>query len=189
MDSERLVDIGVGLISNAGARALSLTSVARQAGVARATAYRIFGGRDALVSAIVGRELALMREKIVAWGADEPDVAERVRRRVVEGLRYVREHEALQYVLANEPEEIVESLVTARDIHGPSLIEAIVEATLEELDDDEAALLYPDARGGVEFMVRAVYCCMLVPQSALSDEQIANLVVRATVRESSDQVG
>ena len=53
MDRDRLVDVGVGLISNVGARALSLTSVARQAGVARATAYRMFGGRDALVAAIV----------------------------------------------------------------------------------------------------------------------------------------
>ncbi|MFT3660895.1 MAG: TetR family transcriptional regulator [Gordonia sp. (in: high G+C Gram-positive bacteria)] len=182
MDSDRLVDVGVGLIAKVGARALSLTSVARQAGVARATAYRMFGGRDALVSAIVQRELGLMRVKIVEWGADEPDVASRVHRRVVEALRYIREHDALQYVLANEPEVIVGSLVTARDAEGPTLIEMIVEATLEELDDDEAQTLYPDARGGVEMMVRTVYCCMLVPQSALTDDQIANLVVRAVVR-------
>lgn len=182
MDRDRLVDVGVGLISNVGARALSLTSVARQAGVARATAYRMFGGRDALVAAIVQRELGLMREKIVEWGADEADVSRRIHKRVVEALRYIREHDALQYVLANEPDVIVGALVTARDSEGPTLIEMIVEATLEELDDDEAAALYPDARGGVEFMVRTVYCCMLVPQSALSDEQIANLAVRAIVR-------
>lgn len=182
MDSEKLVDVGVNLISSFGARALSLTSVARQAGVARATAYRMFGGRDALVAAIVQRELTLVREKLVEWGADEPDVGARVHKRVVESLRYIREHEALQYVLTHEPEEIVGALVTARSDTEPSLIEMIVEATLPELEDDEAAALYPNARAGVEFMVRTVYSCMLVPQSALSDREIADLVVRAIVR-------
>ncbi|GAA3950549.1 TetR/AcrR family transcriptional regulator [Gordonia caeni] len=182
MDSDRLVEVGIGLISNFGAKALSLTSVARQAGVARATAYRMFGGRDALVSAIVQRELGIMRGKMVEWGAGEPDVGARVHKRVVESLKYIREHEALQYVLTNEPEEIVGALVTAREAEGPSLIQMVVDVTVPELDDDETAALYPDARGGVEFMVRTVYSCMLVPQSSLSDEQIAELAVRAIVR-------
>lgn len=182
MDSDRLVEVGVALISKVGAKALSLTSVARHAGVARATAYRMFGGRDALVSAIVQRELVIMRGKVVEWGADEPDVGARVHKRVVESLRYIREHEALQYVLTNEPEEIVGALVTARETQGPSLIQMIVDATLPELDADETAALYPDAAGGVEFMVRTVYSCMLVPQSSLSDEQIAELAVRAIVK-------
>ncbi|MDH3061559.1 TetR/AcrR family transcriptional regulator, partial [Gordonia alkanivorans] len=38
MDRDRMVDVGVGLVSRFGAKTLSLTSVARHAGVARATA-------------------------------------------------------------------------------------------------------------------------------------------------------
>lgn len=182
MDRDRLVDVGVALISSMGARALSLTSVARQAGVARATAYRMFGGRDALVSAIVTRELELMRVKIVEWGADEPDVAARVHRRVVESLRYIHGHEALGYVLTREPEEIVGALITGQDAGKPSLIEMIVEATLPEVRPDEAERLYPDPRRAVEFLVRTVYSHMLVPQSALNYDQIADLAVRAVVR-------
>ncbi len=182
MDRDRLVDVGVTLISSMGARALSLTSVARQAGVARATAYRMFGGRDALVSAIVTRELELMRSKIVEWGADEPDVAARVHRRVVESLRYIHGHDALSYVLTREPEEIVGALISGRETGKPSLIEMIVDATLPEVQPDEAERLYPDPRGGVEFLVRTVYSCMLVPQSSLSYEQIADLAVRAVLR-------
>lgn len=189
MDSDRLIDVGVGVISKFGAKALSLTSVARQAGVARATAYRMFGGRDALVEAIVQRELGLMRQKVVEWGADESEVAPRIHKRVVEALRYIREHEALQYVLVNEPEEIIGALVAAREDDGPSLIEMIVEATLPELGADEIAALYPNARGGVEFMVRTVYSCMLVPQSALSDRDVADLVVRAIVRQGPGAPG
>ena len=46
MERERLVDVAVSVVSRFGAQALNLTSVARQAGVGRATAYRVFGGRD-----------------------------------------------------------------------------------------------------------------------------------------------
>lgn len=182
MDSDRLVEVGVNLISKFGARALSLTSVARQAGVARATAYRMFGGRDALVDAIVERELTCLKEYLVAWGADAPDVRTRIHTRFVNGLQYMRTHEALQYVLVNEPDVLVGSLVTGDDLESPSLIERVVDAVLPELGEDEVQQLYPDARGGVEFMVRTAYSCMLMPKSAMSDSEIADLVVRAIVR-------
>ena len=52
-----MVDVAIAVVERFGARALSLTSVARHAGVGRATAYRMFGGRDELVQAIVEREV------------------------------------------------------------------------------------------------------------------------------------
>ncbi|MFZ2511532.1 MAG: TetR/AcrR family transcriptional regulator [Gordonia sp. (in: high G+C Gram-positive bacteria)] len=182
MDRERLVDVGVTLISKFGARALSLTSVARQAGVARATAYRMFGGREAFVQAIVQRELAILSEKVATWGADAPDLATCLHIRVTESLKYIRGHEALQYVLTKEPEEVVRALVTTEGAPGPSLIDMIVDATLPDVSDDDQAQLYPNARAGVEFMVRTVYSCMLVPESSLRDDEVAELVVRAIVR-------
>lgn len=182
MDRDRLVEVGVGLISSFGAKALSLTSVARHAGVARATAYRMFGGRDALVSAILQHELGLVADKMGEWGADEPDIAKRVHLRAVESLRYIREHAALQYVLTREPEEIVRALIPTRGSNEPTLIDLIVDATLPEIRDDEAALLYPDPRGAVELMIRVAYSCMLVPDGHLTDDQIADLTARAVVQ-------
>ncbi|EGD53784.1 TetR/AcrR family transcriptional regulator [Gordonia neofelifaecis] len=182
MDRDRLVEVGVALVSRFGAKALSLTSVARQAGVARATAYRMFGGRDALVAAIMARELEQLRVQMKAWGAEQPDVSERIRDRVRGSLAYIREHEALQYVLRNEPEEVVRALITTSDADRPSLIEMIVDATLPDVVEDEAAALYPNVRAGSEFMVRVVYSCMLVPGSSMSDDEIADMVVRAVVR-------
>ena len=177
-----MVDVGVALVSRFGAKALSLTSVARQAGVARATAYRMFGGRDALVAAIMTRELEQLRIHLHTWGQQHDDPAERVRERVKNSLQYIREHEALQYVLRNEPEEVVRALISGKDSDRPSLIALIVDATLPDAEPDEVAALHPDARGGSEFVVRIVYSCMLVPESSLTDDQIADLVVRAVIR-------
>lgn len=182
MDRDRLVDVGVALVSRFGAKALSLTSVARQAGVARATAYRMFGGRDALVAAIMSRELEQLRQQMIEWGAQESDVSERIRERVRRSLAYIAEHEALQYVLRNEPEEVVRALISASGSGRPSLIDMIVDATLPDVEPDEEAALYPTVRGGSEFMVRVVYSCMLVPDSCLSHDEVADLVVRAVVR-------
>ncbi|WOC12517.1 putative HTH-type transcriptional regulator [Gordonia sp. MP11Mi] len=176
-----MLEVGVGLVSRFGARALSLTSVARHAGVARATAYRMFGGREALVDAIVSHELEQLRVRLIEWGADETDVAERVRVRVLKSLEYIRAHDALQYVLREEPEEIVRALVST-DVASPSLVERVVDVSIVDVSAADAASLYPDSRAAAEFMVRVVYSCMLVPGSSMSDEQIADLVVRAVVR-------
>lgn len=181
MERDRLVDVGVALVSRFGAKALSLTSVARHAGVARATAYRMFGGRDALVEAIVEQEVAQLRVRLREWADAEPDAAGKVRAQIRHVLPYIREHEALQYVLRKEPEEIVRALITTDDAAGPSLVDRIVDETLQDLEPEIGEHLVPDPRGAAEFLVRVIYSAMLVPDSALTDDQVAELVVRAIV--------
>ncbi len=103
-----------------------------------------------------------------------------MRVQVVESLRYIREHTALQYVLRNEPGEIVSALVSTTD-GGPALITQIVAATMPDLDEGIAHRLRPSPEAAAEFMVRTVYSMMLVPDSVMSDEQVADLVVAAVV--------
>lgn len=175
-----MVDVGVVLVSRFGAKALSLTSVAKQAGVARATAYRMFGGREALIAAIVEREVAQLRTRLTTWAVAHPDAESRVAAQVLESLRYIREHEALQYVLRNEPGEVVSALVSTTD-GGPALVTRIVAAALPDVDAEVAGRLRPNPEAAAEFMVRIVYSMMLVPDSAMTDEEIAALVVAAVV--------
>lgn len=177
-----MVDVGVAVVSRFGAKALSLTSVARQAGVARATAYRMFGGRDALVAAIVEREVSQLRTRLKDWSDTQPDAAGKVRIQVVESLRYIREHQALQYVLRNEPEEIVRTLVSTKDAAGPTIIHLIIAAAIVDLEPDIGEQLYPNPAAAAEFMVRTIYSYMLIPEGALPDDDVADLVVRAIVR-------
>jgi len=175
-----MVDVGVMLVSRFGAKALSLTSVAKHAGVARATAYRMFGGKEALIAAIVEREVAQLRERLSTWAAAQPDAEGKVGGQVTESLRYIRENEALQYVLRNEPGEIVSALVSTTH-GGPALVTQIVSAALPDVDDDVRARLRPNPEAAAEFIVRVVYSLMLVPDSAMTDEQVAQLVVAAVL--------
>ena len=98
-----MVDVGVGLVSRFGAKTLSLTSVARHAGVARATAYRMFGGREALVTAIVEREVSLLRGEVEA--IDTPSASGRGQRiarcpdcRVAVWSHYASAQEAIHFI-------------------------------------------------------------------------------------------
>ena len=179
MDRDSLVDAGLGLISRFGSRALSLTAVASQAGVARATAYRMFGGRNALVDAIVQREMVLLRQQFAQWGAEDSDPKARIHTRVLRSLVYMREHTALQYVLKYEPDQLARALISVGVNDRPSLIDKVVDAVQTELTDEDEAILRPSPRAGLEIIVRVVYSHMIVPQSALSDEQVADAVVRA----------
>ncbi|GAA4668226.1 hypothetical protein GCM10023197_24660 [Gordonia humi] len=177
-----MLEVGVGLVSRFGARALSLTSVARHAGVARATAYRMFGGRDALVEAIVANELDQLRVRLAEWVDGEDDPAQRLRIRITRSLEYIRGHEALQYVLRREPEEIVHAIISTGDDDGLSLVERVVDVTMQDVTEAESVVLQPNPRAATEFLVRVVYSCMLVPHSAMTDDEVADLVVRAVVR-------
>ena len=177
-----MVQIGLSMVSRVGSKALNLTSVARQAGVARATAYRMFGGRDALVAAIVEHEIAQLRVKLKQWADTETDAAGKVRAQTLGVLGYLREHRALQYVLRNEPEEVARTLVATENIAGRNLIAQVLDQTMPDLEPDIADQLQPNPRAAAEFMVRVVYSVMLIPDGSMSDEQIADLVVRAIVK-------
>jgi AcrR family transcriptional regulator len=186
MDRERMVDVAIAVVERFGARALSLTSVARHAGVGRATAYRMFGGRDQLVEAIVEREVKTLGTLIADWTASEPDPGGKVRILILNVLDYIRKHEALQYILTNEPEEIISTIVArgpdrASDV---TIVDLIVANSINNFVNEpelEAALV-PDAARATEMMIRIIYSYMLIPRSALSDEDVADMVVRSTIR-------
>ncbi|MFJ6096087.1 TetR/AcrR family transcriptional regulator [Williamsia muralis] len=186
MDRERMVDAAIAVVERFGARALSLTSVARHAGVGRATAYRMFGGRDQLVQAIVEREVKRLGALIAEWTASESEPADKVRVLVLNVLDYIRNHEALQYILKNEPEEIITTIVArgpdrTSDVTIVDLIVANSVGNFATEPELEAALV-PDAGRATEMMIRIIYSYMLIPRSALSDDDIADMVVRSTIR-------
>ncbi|KQS00250.1 TetR family transcriptional regulator [Williamsia sp. Leaf354] len=185
MDRERMVDVAVSVVSRFGAQALNLTSVARHAGVGRATAYRMFGGRDELLAAIVDREVSVLHDRMDSWMLAVDDPHDKVHTLVTKTLAYIREHEALQYLLRNEPGELVSTLVAS----GPdratdtTIIDVIVQRCLPDLDAQPAlaGALHPDGRGASEFAARVVYSHMLVPGSSMTDDQVADLVCRAVL--------
>ncbi|MEU5761114.1 helix-turn-helix domain-containing protein [Nocardia sp. NPDC047648] len=180
--SETLLDAAVALIADSGLDNLTLSAVAERAGVSRATAYREFGDKDGLVSAVGRNEIGRM----VAAAYREIDLfapaAEVARSSTLFALRYLRKHAAFSYIRRHEPARLLDVAIT----HGGpelNLVETVaaIAAPLIAARDDSALALSPVQ--AAEVVVRAVLSHALIQRSNLTDEQIADTVARAVIRE------
>lgn len=182
MDETRLIDGAIEAIADRGLGSLTLASVAKHAGVSRASVYRIFGSRSALINAVVEREiqtmLTIIRTRIGLF--DDPRYT--VRLLVREVLDYLGTHRALRAVLTHDAADLTPWLVERGDGH-PTLIEAVTGTAVSQLaGTDLAEHLWPTPDRAVEHIVRVIFAHLLVPSSRMCDDDIANLVTAAVVR-------
>jgi AcrR family transcriptional regulator len=114
---ERIVVAAYACMARDGFDAMTVESVARAAGVGRATVYRYFpGGRDELLSAAVVWAVrdffARLREDI----GEAPDMGTLLERGLLAGHRRLEEHEVLQTALRAEADQIVPALAPVMPI-------------------------------------------------------------------------
>jgi AcrR family transcriptional regulator len=85
---DRLLPATYDCVARWGLAKTTVEDVAREAGMSRATVYRYFpGGRDELISAVVGWELARFFLRL-RWDLNDPaQVARLVRAELLAGLR------------------------------------------------------------------------------------------------------
>lgn len=93
---------------------LSKTTVedaARESGLSRATVYRYFpGGRDELISAVVGWQYAAFFLRLYEEVHDADSLEEVIERGLAFAHRAIREHEVLQRILLTEPDLLLPQL-------------------------------------------------------------------------------
>lgn len=104
----RVLDATVRCVARWGLAKTTLDDIAREAGVSRATVYRSFpGGKDNVVRAAAAAEVQAFLDGLDARlrGADDLESL------LVAGITYVaralRGHDALQFLLAHEPEVVL----------------------------------------------------------------------------------
>ena len=84
--------------------------------MSRATVYRYFpGGRDELISAVVGWEFARFFLRLYEEVSDAETLEEVMERGLVFAHRALVEHEVLQRILVTEPEILLPRLTTEAD--------------------------------------------------------------------------
>lgn len=105
---DRILAAAIRCVARWGVAKTTLDDIAREAGCSRATVYRVVpGGRDALLEAAADRELARLFHRLdaeLAAAADLEDVLVTCVHRAAED---VAANEALQYLLAHEPEHLL----------------------------------------------------------------------------------
>ncbi len=169
------------VIERVGIGALTLTAVAREAGIGRATLYRRFASRDDLITALVVTELndleALVTNRLRF--ADQPE--QTITMLVREVLDHNARNEPLHAALQNDAAELLPWLIRTRS--HPTLVDVVTERALAHIADSPLAdELHPDPASAIEFMVGAIYANLLSPARHLTHAQLAEFITSAVHR-------
>lgn len=132
----RIIEAAYECIGRQGLAAVTLDAAAQQAGVARATVYRHFpGGRDELVSAVVGWEVARFFAGVRSDIGDAPDFAEYLERGLTAAHRRLQAHEVLQHALQEEAARVLPPLATVM----PRVVGVLSQAFAARLANERLA--------------------------------------------------
>jgi AcrR family transcriptional regulator len=154
----RIRDAALICIGRFGLAKTTVDDIARDAGCSRATLYRYFDGKPAIVRAAVAAELDRVATALVDAGRAEPTFADAVVAVVVRGARELRAHDALQFLLAHEPDAVLGHLAFAP---GDRVLVAVGDAIAPAFD----RWLSPNActRSG-DWLARLVRSYVLMPK-------------------------
>jgi AcrR family transcriptional regulator len=104
----RVLDAALRCLARWGVAKTTLDDIAREADVSRATVYRAFpGGKDTVLDAIVADELARFGSELALRLAGADDLESLLVTGVTYASRTLTGHDALQYLLVHEPEQVL----------------------------------------------------------------------------------
>jgi len=137
----RVLDAALRCLARWGVAKTALDDIAREAGVSRATVYRAFpGGKDTVLDAIVADELGRFADEL----AGRLDAADDLEALLVVGItfaaRTLTDHEALQYLLAHEPEQVLPHVSFGRFDRVLAAASVLVAPHLARFVGEELAL-------------------------------------------------
>jgi AcrR family transcriptional regulator len=167
---ESILDTALEEFLTYGLRRTTVDVVAKRAGVSRATLYRRFDGKDALVQAVLVRESRRFFGSIADAVAGLSTVEERLVEGFVVGVRYARADRLLNRLLASDPEALLPYLTT-----NGALVVAAARDFLVLQGGSGAPVGDRTPEGVAELFVRLAISFTLMPESAIpleSDGQV-----------------
>jgi AcrR family transcriptional regulator len=100
----RIADAANRCVARRGVQKTTVDDVAREAGCSRATVYRTFpGGKEEVISAVVDTEVARLFSALAVSMGEADDIEDALVVGMVYTATAIGEHQALQYVVSNEP--------------------------------------------------------------------------------------
>lgn len=159
--TERLLEAANRVFERCGVSDGTMSEVAAEAGVGRATLYRHFAGKDTLVEALVLREARHLFAVLDAELGAEDDTPAFFERGLLAALHHLKSHTLLQRTLREEPESILPFLT----VQGAPLLEAAVEFATPYVERAvKAERVEPvDPRAAAEWAARILLSLVLTP--------------------------
>lgn len=158
---ERILDSVVSWAAVTGMRKISMDEVARHAGVGRATLYKYFPGREALIAAAVQSELGKFFSDVQRVVDRYSEADDRLMHGFAHAYRVLANHPAVRKVLDVNPEPLLPYVITSNS-YALDLGRTFV-AAMDPLDE-----LPPRARIQFgEYVARAFHTLILIPSREL----------------------
>lgn len=164
--SESILDGALAEFLAYGLRRTNVDSVAKRAGVSRATLYRRFESKDVLVQAVLVRECRRFFGSIAAAVDKLPTVRERLVEGFVVGMRYTRRDPLLSRLLSTDPEALLPYLT----VNGGLVVAAardFLVSQAEGLPGGDKPVDGRDPAGVAELFVRLAISFALTPDSCI----------------------
>jgi AcrR family transcriptional regulator len=104
----RVIDATLSCLARQGTAKTTVDDIAREAGLSRATVYRVFpGGRDEVLAAVVDTEMARLFSALGVCLGEAQGLKEALVNGIVEASTRIRGHAALAYLVEHEPEMVL----------------------------------------------------------------------------------
>ena len=113
--ARRILDAALTCIGRVGLAKTTLDDVAREAGCARATVYRCFPNKQRLLSALVAREAAALRDVVVSAAASSETLGDAIATVLTTAVGALRGHQALAFIATHELELLLPFLAFERE--------------------------------------------------------------------------
>jgi AcrR family transcriptional regulator len=177
--AERILQAAREELEAYGLRRTTLDDIAARAGVGRATLYRRFSSRDALLAALVARDAQQLIANVDAEMRVHETAQERLIAAFLAFLSQLRDHALLRRVVVSDPEVILPILTSPLTLAlGRDYI-----AAQAEREQAEGAQLTADPQVIGEMLARFAHSLALTPDSVLplGDEEALRALARATL--------
>jgi AcrR family transcriptional regulator len=158
---DRVLDAAYAVFERRGIRGGTMRDVAATAGLGRATVYRYFPSKDAVLQALVLREARELFAMLDAELGAEDDPSSLFERGLLRALAHVRHHPLLQRVIRDEPDSIVPLLT----VKGAPVLEAAVAFAAPYIERAVKAerIAAVDPRVAAEWAARILLSLLLTP--------------------------
>lgn len=157
----RILDGALCVVGEVGERRLTIDDVAAAARVARATIFRRFGSKDALIARMYAREIRVTIDSVSRASAPAPDAAGALAAGFADLLRSCLEHPVIQQLSRADP-DIMVTLWRDGSPAGITLVRALLDSLVRDRPraetGDGAALA-----AACDTLARLLFSCLLIP--------------------------
>ena len=164
-----------------GIRKTTMEDIAREARAGKATLYRHFANKDAVIDALLAREAARLDHQLRVAAAGADDAASRIEAAFVAGVRFFVEHPVLTKGRDEEPGLLLPRITS----NGGPVVERALELFTELIGSGVEAgeLRLVDPRAAAEVVVRLIlsYFCFPPMHVQVDDPEEARAFAHALV--------